>query len=83
MAIICILTVGLELTGLVPFDGDGHWYLYLDYRHNNTQPEITFIETESDYEKPIAKPFKNISNYLKLTQTMNSSLKQILQLKSW
>ena len=25
--IICILTVGLELTGLVPFDGDGHWYL--------------------------------------------------------
>ena len=63
--IICILTVGLELTGLVPFDGDGHWYLCLDYRHNNTQPEITFIETESDYEKPIAKTFQE---YLKLLE---------------
>ena len=37
----------------------------LDYRHNNTQPEITFIETESDYEKPIAKTFQE---YLKLLE---------------
>lgn len=58
-------TVGFELAGLVPFDGDGHWYLCLDYRHNNTQPEITFIDTESDYEKPIAKTFKE---YLKLLE---------------
>lgn len=58
-------TVGFELTGLVPFDGDGHWYLCLDYRHNNTQPEITFIDTESDYEKTIAKTFQE---YLKLLE---------------
>lgn len=57
--------VGFELNGLVPFDGDGHWYLCLDYRQNNTQPEITFIDTESDYEKPIAKTFQE---YLKLLE---------------
>jgi hypothetical protein len=58
-------TVSFELTGLVPFDGDGHWYLCLDYRRDNTQPEITFIDTESDYEKPIAKTFHE---YLKLLE---------------
>ncbi len=58
-------TVGFELTGLVPFDGDGHWYLCLDYRHNNTQPGITYINIESDYEKPIAKTFQE---YLKLLE---------------
>lgn len=58
-------TVGFELTGLVPFDGDGHWFLCLDYRHNITQPEITLIDTESDYEKPIAKTFQE---YLKLLE---------------
>lgn len=58
-------TVGFELNGLVPFDGDGHWYLCLDYRHNNTQPNITFIDTESDYEKRIAK---NFQEYLKLLE---------------
>lgn len=58
-------TVGFKLTGLVPFDGDGHWYLCLDYRQNNTQPEITFIDTESNYEKPIAKTFQE---YLKLLE---------------
>jgi len=58
-------TVSFELTGLVPFDGNGHWYLCLDYRPNKTQPEITFIDTESDYEKPIAKTFHE---YLKLLE---------------
>jgi hypothetical protein len=58
-------SVGFELNGLVPFDGDGHWYLCLDYRRNDKQPEITFIDTESDYEKPIAK---NFQEYLKLLE---------------
>lgn len=58
-------SVGFELSGLIPFDSDGHGYLCLDYRHNNAQPEITFIDTESDYEKPIAK---NFQEYLKLLE---------------
>ncbi|TDO26983.1 SMI1/KNR4 family protein [Sediminibacterium goheungense] len=58
-------TVGFELNGLIPFDGDGHWYLCLDYRQGNTEPEVTFIDTESDYEKPIATNFKE---YLQLLE---------------
>lgn len=57
--------VSFEFNGLVPFDGDGHWYICLDYRQNKVHPEITFIDTESDYEKPIAKSFQE---YLRLLE---------------
>jgi hypothetical protein len=49
--------VSFELNGLFPFDGDGHWNICLDYRKNKVEPEVTYIDTESDYEKPIAKTF--------------------------
>jgi thermostable 8-oxoguanine DNA glycosylase len=47
-----------EIDGLFPFDGDGHWNICLDYRKNKDEPEITYIDTEIDFEKPIAKNFK-------------------------
>lgn len=48
-----------EINGLFPFDGDGHWNLCLDYRKNKDEPEVTYIDTEVDFEKPIAKNFKD------------------------
>jgi hypothetical protein len=50
-------TVSYQLDGLFPFDGDGHWNICLDYRKNHSEPEVTYIDTELDYEKPIAKSF--------------------------
>ncbi|MEW5845646.1 MAG: SMI1/KNR4 family protein [Bacteroidota bacterium] len=47
-----------EIDGLFPFDGDGHWNICLDYRKNKDEPEVTYIDTEVDFEKPIAKTFK-------------------------
>ena len=53
--------VSFELTGLIPFDGDGHWHICLDYRKNNKNPQITYISTESDSQRLIAESF---SEYL-------------------
>lgn len=59
-------TVSYELDGLFPFDGDGHWNICLDYRKNKVTPEITYIDTESDYEKNIAKTFQEYLGILEL-----------------
>jgi hypothetical protein len=57
-------TLSYELDGLIPFDGDGHWNICLDYRKNKIDPEITYIDTELDYEKSIAKNFQEYLNLL-------------------
>lgn len=49
--------VSFELEGLIPFDGDGHWYICLDYRNNKFIPEITYIDTECDNQEKIADSF--------------------------
>jgi len=51
------------LDGLVPFDGDGHWHICLDYRDDVASPKITHIDIECDIERPVAPDFEN---YLKL-----------------
>lgn len=58
--------VSFELEGLIPFDGDGHWYLCLDYRNDQSIPEITYIDTETDYESSIATSFGDYLSQLKL-----------------
>jgi hypothetical protein len=58
--------VNFELDGLIPFDGDGHWHICFDYRKNKIEPEITFIDTECDTEKSIAKSFKEYLGLLKI-----------------
>lgn len=50
-----------QLDGLIPFDGDGHWYLCLDYRNNNSNPQITLADIECDSQEKIAESF---SEYL-------------------
>jgi hypothetical protein len=55
--------VTVQLDGLVPFDGDGHWHLRLDYRNGRSSPCITYVDVECDSESKIAITF---SNYLRL-----------------
>ena len=49
--------VSFPLKGLIPFDGDGHWHLCLDYRNNAASPAITYIDVECDRQSPIAESF--------------------------
>ena len=48
--------MSFELDGLVPFSGDGHWYLCLDYRASE-QPAVAYIDVECDEQSIIAQDF--------------------------
>lgn len=58
--------LNFKLDGLFPFDGDGHWNICLDYRNNILEPEITYIDTEIEFEKPITKTFKDYLSLLEI-----------------
>jgi hypothetical protein len=49
--------VSYPLQGLVPFDGDGHWHLCLDYRQDSRAPSITHADIECDEESHVAESF--------------------------
>ncbi len=55
--------VSFPLNGLVPFDGDGHWYLCLDYRAEGAEPAVTYIDSEVDAQSAVAASF---ADYLAL-----------------
>ena len=58
--------VSFPLQGLVEFDGDGHWYLCLDYRENSGIPSVTYANIEGDYrESRVAESF---ADYLSMLQ---------------
>jgi hypothetical protein len=48
--------------GLVPIDGDGHWWLCMDYRRCGPagEPSLTHFDTELDYEYPVARSFQDL-----------------------
>lgn len=58
--------VSFELDGLVPIDGDGHWYICLDYRENNDEPQVSWIDLECDNEEKIANSFSEFLELLEL-----------------
>jgi SMI1 / KNR4 family (SUKH-1) len=62
----CQESVSYPLQGLVPFDGDGHWYLCLDYRNNSRTPSITHAEIEGDEEIVVAGSFADYLAMLEL-----------------
>ena len=53
----CQRHVSFSLEGLVPFDGDGHWHLCLDYRKNSATPTVTYVDIECDRQCGIADSF--------------------------
>jgi hypothetical protein len=58
--------VSFPLQGLVPFDGDGHWYLCLDYRKHADVPAVTYIDVECDSQEPIANSFAEYLSQLQV-----------------
>jgi hypothetical protein len=48
-----------EARKLVPFDGDGHWYLCFDYRKSGPrrEPAIAYVDLELGHERRIAPSF--------------------------
>ena len=58
----CQEFVSYQLDGLIPFDGDGHWHLCLDYRNGDT-PSVTYADVECDEEQEVADSF---ADYLAL-----------------
>ncbi|MDJ0944908.1 MAG: SMI1/KNR4 family protein [Kiloniellales bacterium] len=55
--------VSFPLGGLVPFDGDGHWHLCLDYRDDGTGAAVTYVDIECDEQARLAPSF---ADYLAL-----------------
>ena len=49
--------VSFPLQGLVPFDGDGHWYICLDYRKSPATPSVTYVDIECDHQSGVGGSF--------------------------
>jgi hypothetical protein len=62
----CQEHVSYPLQGLVPFDGDGHWHLCLDYRKNPRAPAITLADIERDQETHVAETFADYLAMLRI-----------------
>jgi hypothetical protein len=62
----CQEHVGYPLQGLIPFDGDGHWHLCLDYRKDRAVPSVTHADIECDQETPIAGSFAEYLSLLRI-----------------
>jgi hypothetical protein len=62
----CQEYVSYPLKGLVPFDGDGHWHLCLDYRKNSANPSITYVDVDGDEQTDIASSFLGYLELLRL-----------------
>ncbi len=60
-------SVSMELDGLVPFDGDGHWHLCIDYRNDPSAPGVSHVDIEGDSESKIAESFGDYLRLLQLT----------------
>jgi hypothetical protein len=58
--------VSYSIKGLVPFDGDGHWYLCLDYRKNPKLPAIAHVDVEVDSESHVADSFADYLAMLRI-----------------
>lgn len=58
--------VSFELDGLVPLDGDGHWYICLDYREHQEDPQVTWIDLEGDHQEKLADSFAEYVELLTL-----------------
>lgn len=61
--------VSFPLHGLVPFDGDGHWHICLDFRKNVKNPSVTYIDVECDSISRVADSFGAYLSMLKIECT--------------
>lgn len=56
-----------DFRSLIPFDGDGHWFLCLDYRSHGKsgEPQVTFVDIENEQEQVVATSFAAFLSALK------------------
>jgi hypothetical protein len=54
-----VTTAQAPAPGLVCFDGDGHWFLCMDYRQTGAdqEPEVTLLEPEAGVDRVLAPDF--------------------------
>jgi SMI1-KNR4 cell-wall len=64
--------IGQKALALVPFDGDGHWYLCFDYRTGAAEPQVTFIDLETEEENVVAVTFDAFLSLLQLSISSNA-----------
>lgn len=72
--------MSFELNGLIPFDGDGHWFICLDYRNNRAEPAVTYVDIESDRYNIVAESFGDYLSLLKLPENDNYIIGTILDI---
>ncbi len=78
----CQEYVSYPLQGLVPFDGDGHWHLCLDYRKNPRAPAITLADIECDSETHIANSFADYLAMLRIRVEDEYVLEAVANIKT-
>jgi SMI1-KNR4 cell-wall len=77
--------VSFPLRGLVPFDGDGHWHICLDYRTNPSTPSVAYVEIECDRQSCITNSFGDYLGLLRIDagdQYVVESVSDITEVKS-
>lgn len=67
--------VSFELDGLVPFSGDGHWYLCLDYRASE-EPAVAYIDVEATSKASSRKISLRFWRFCGSTRVARSCCKQ-------
>lgn len=55
---------------LIPFDGDGHWHLCLDYR-NGTVPSVSYVDVELERDEQVTETFKEFLGMLRPETSRN------------
>lgn len=55
---------GIHEDKFIVISGDGHYLIVLDYRNNNEEPRITYIDTELGLIKVIFESFKEMIDSL-------------------
>lgn len=59
-------SVDFSLEGLIPFDGDGHWYYCLDYRDDDLNPSVAWIDVECNAQQRTAATFTEFLGMMEL-----------------
>ena len=52
-------------SALIPFDGDGHWYMCFDVRRGRAEPAITLVDVELEREERVAASFARLLTMLR------------------
>jgi hypothetical protein len=73
--------VDFSLDGLVPFDGDGHWYNCLDFRNNKKNPEVAFIDVECNTQRRIGSSFANFLTQLELALETEMVVRNVVDIE--